>query len=523
MSNPNPPQAVNLPSTAREPARTEASSQAAPAPRWFVILTIVALAAYAVFLSVNTTVVAGGADSSGYLNSARLLAAGQLQTELRIPAEFPPSTVSRRHFSPQGFNLFPDNPHLAPTYPTGLPLHLAAAGRVLGWQAGGFLVLMLAATGAVWLCYQTARELGIDHTLAAAAAVMLAAFPVFIFTSVQTLSDTLATTWTLAAMLCALRGQTSLRWAAGAGAAFSIAVLVRPTNIVIAPGLIVLLGFNLRRLLAFIIGGLPAVGWLAFYNHTLYGGALRTGYGHIHEAFALAHGKPTAIHFAKWLAIFLPAIALVLPLAALTRPDARGRKLGGLALIAAAVTGVYLFYDVSQDVWWCLRFILPAVAALILAAVLGVEAMARGWLGRWPRLFRAMFALLLAGWAVANSWQWTRSLHALYVPIYEQAYADAAELVRQTIPPNALVVCSVFSGTLYFYTELPTLVFDTISREDFVRYASLAREAGRPLYAVIFNIEEDDVIRGRCAGNWTRVDGVANIGLWRLENDGALK
>ena len=42
--------------------------------RW---LGLLALAAYAVFLARNTAVVAGGSDSSGYLNSARLFAEGK--------------------------------------------------------------------------------------------------------------------------------------------------------------------------------------------------------------------------------------------------------------------------------------------------------------------------------------------------------------------------------------------------------------------------------------------------------------
>src|SRR5688572_29915175 len=72
-----------------------------PAPRWFVWLGLIALAGYALFLGAHTTVVAGGSDSSGYLHSARLLATGRLQTEVRVPPEFGvPSEVTRKHFTP---------------------------------------------------------------------------------------------------------------------------------------------------------------------------------------------------------------------------------------------------------------------------------------------------------------------------------------------------------------------------------------------------------------------------------------
>lgn len=490
-----------------------------PAPprrieRWQLWIALAALAAYALFLAAHTTVVAGGSDSSGYLNSARLLAAGQLQTDLRVPPEFGrPSEIIRAHFSPAGFNLFPGNPHLAPVYPTGLPLHLALAGRALGWRAGPFLVQLLAATMAVALCYLTARELGLGFPLAASGAAMLAAFPVFIFTSIQTLSDTLATTWTLASVFCALRGRTSNRWAAAAGAALAVAVLVRPTCVLFAPALGVLLGANLARLGSFVLAGLPGAAWFAFYNHRLYGGALRSGYGNIYADFGAAYALPTAVHFGRWLALFLPAVVLLLPFAALLRRDTRGRVFIALVLAAAANIGLYLFYGISHEVWWCLRFILPGVALLILAALLGVEAFARRF-GR-PGRFRGAAALALTVWAAGNSVYWTHRLHVLHVPDYERAYADAAKAVHHHVPGNAVVACSLYSGALYYYTDLPVLNFDAIQADDFARYAALARRAGRPVFAVIFD-QEIETAQARCPATWTRIATADNIGIWSL-------
>jgi hypothetical protein len=477
-----------------------------------------ALSGYALFLAANSAAVAAGADSSGYFNSARLLAAGELRTKLRVPREFgDQSDVNTAHFSPLGFKLFPNHPDLVPSYPTGLPLHFAVAGRLIGWGAGPLIVQLLAAVGAVWLCYLVARELGVAFELAAAGAAMLAAFPVFIFTSIQTLSDTLATTWTLGAFFCASRARVDRRWSAVCGAAFAIAVLVRPTNLLLAPALVVWLGLDARRLALFVCGGLPGAGWLALYNHHLYGGALRTGYGGGFEAFAWHYGAPTAVHFAKWLGLLLPTVMLALPFAALARHDTRGRELAALGLAVTAIVGVYLFYDVSHDVWWCLRFILPAVAALILAGVLGAEGIARGPAARWPRAFRPVAAIVLTVWATAISSYWVRHLHVLYVPRYERAYAEAAQMVRERLPGDALVVCSVFSGALYYYTEMSALVYDTITAGEFARYVALARSAGRPVYAVIFRMEEDEVLRTRCPGDWERLASVDNIGLWELK------
>src|SRR5688500_10016456 len=250
------------------------------APRWFVYLGVFALAAYACFLAANSAAVAAGPDSSGYLNSAKLLAAGKFRTALRVPPEIRSQPDFKSvHFSPLGFKLFPHHADLVPSYPTGLPLHFAAAALIFGWETGPFLTQLLAAALAVWLCYMVGRELGLHYTIAASGAAILALFPVFIFTSIQTLSDTLATTWTLAALFCGLRANANRSWASACGAAFAIAVLVRPTNLLLAPALLVLIGFDVKRLSFFVLGGLPGAVWMSLYNHYLYGGVLRSGYG----------------------------------------------------------------------------------------------------------------------------------------------------------------------------------------------------------------------------------------------------
>ena len=499
------------------PAKAESFPLVQPAPRWFVWLGVIALAGYALFLGAHTTVVAGGSDSSGYLNSARLLAAGRLQTELRVPPEFGRlSEANRKHFSPAGFNTFPGNPHLAPVYPAGMPLHFAVAGKLFGWNAGPFLVQLAAAVGAVWLCYRLARELGVDYALSAAGAAMLAVFPVFIFTSIQTLSDTLATTWILIAMLCGLRARASPGWAMACGAALAVGVLVRPTNLTVAPALMVLIGLNIRRLAWFVAGGVPGALWLAFYNHHLFGGALRSGYGNIYADFGLQHFGPTVRHFLRWITVFLPAVMLAFPFAALVNRQGRQRELFALLLAAAAFIGLYLFYEISREDWWCLRYILPAIASLIPAGLLGAEALARGPGSRWPRAFRPALALLLTGWAVGNSWYWTKRLSVFQVPKYEQAYADAARAARAQAPPGALVVCAQLSGALYYYTDLSTLIFDAITPEDFAHYTSRARAVSRGIYAVLFNIEEERALRTYCPGNWRKLSSVDNISIWVL-------
>ena len=497
MSNPKPP----------SPRRTRA----------FAVVLLALLAGYGVWLGMRAVVVAGGADSSGYLNSARLLAAGQGFTPLQVPAEFGGAgAVPPIHFTPVGF--FPRSGHpadLAPTYPSGLPLQFAVAGRWLGWTAGPLAVMLAAALGALWLTYLLGRELGLAPELAATGATLLAASPVFVFTSVQPLSDTPATTWVLAAAWAALRSRRHRGWAVAAGVAFAVAVLVRPTNVLLAPAVALLVGPDWRRLLGFVAGGLPGAAWLAGYQHVLYGHALASGYGDIFAAFGWQYGAPTARHFGLWLTRLLPPLLLGLPLVALAHPATRGRVVTALVLGAGTLIGCYLFYEVSHEVWWCLRFILPALPLLLLAGLLGVEALARGPGRRWPRGFRPMAALVLLLWGLGLAGFWHRRLQPLQVRPQELAYAAGATAARELFPPDALVVSLAFSGNLLFHTGHPVLRWDQVSPEDFARYARLAAAAGRPVRALLFDAERADAFR-RCPGPWREVGRRGTVGLWAL-------
>lgn len=499
MSNPNPP-----PPTGR-------------APNWLIWLGLLALLAYGVFIERNFSIVAGGSDSSGYLNSAKLFAEGKLQTALRVPVEFgKPDSLNRTHFMPLGFWAFAGDPQLTPTYPTGLPLHFAVAGRLTDWITGPRVVGLFAALGAVLLCYAVGREIGLEARLAAAGAVVLAVCPVFLFTSIQPMSDTLAGTWCLAAVWAGLRARNHRGWAGACGTAFAIAVLVRPTNVVLLPALVILLGWDWRRLALATLGGLPGVAWLAVYNHALYGGALRSGYGDWTATFAWAWGPTTAAHFLRWLALLLPAPLLALPVLATQHPQASVRRLLALAVWFAAIVGVYTFYEVSHETWWCLRFIVPALPALILGGLLGIDALAQRRAGPKRSSFQAIAAAAVAIWAIGLSTYWFRHFELAETKGGERTYLKACEAARVHFPPGTLVATMNFSGALYYYTEFPVLRWDQVDAADFRRYAALAGKAGRTVAALEFRWEEPKALRERCPGEWTRVAEVGNAVLWKL-------
>src|SRR5688500_7368622 len=338
-------------------ANEQASPSKARRAQWYVWLGLIALVAYGVLIWTRSTIAAGGSDSSGYLNSARLLASGRLEVPVRIPAELAGREgISAPRFQPLGFVAFENDTRLVPTYPTGFPLHIALAAKIFGWSWGIRLVEVLGALAGLCLCYAVARELGLAPALAATATIVLAACPVMLFAAIQPLSDMLAMTWSLAAVWAALRTRRNPRWALACGTAYGVAVLVRPTNILLLPALLVLLGLNWRKLALAIIGGIPCVAWLAFYNTAIYGGPLRSGYFNWSEFFALRYFVPAGTYFLRWLAVFLPAVMLVLPFVAFFRRDTRTRELYALACWFVPVAGLYLFVTFSHEAWTCLRY-----------------------------------------------------------------------------------------------------------------------------------------------------------------------
>jgi hypothetical protein len=478
---------------------------------------LLALAAYGVLIGWYFTTAAGGSDSSGYFNSARLFTEGKFDTALRVPAEFTGKvTEDRVQFLPLGFWPFSHNPRITPTYPTGLPLHMALTGKFLGWVAGPIAVGLFAALGALWLCYAVGRELGLDGRLAAAGAAMLGLSPVFLFTALQPLSDTLATTWALAAMWTALRARRSPGWAVACGAAYAMAVLVRPTNLLLLPAVVIFIGFDWKKLLTVCVGGVPGAIWQGVYNQALYGGALKSGYGPILEAFRWEYGPPTALHLLKWLALLLPAVLLALPFVAAVRTELRTREMLGLAVWFCTITGIYTFYEVTREVWWCLRFILPAFPALILAGLLGLDTLARRLDPAPLSRFRTVAAVALVAWAALLSQHWTREFYILNTKAGEQIYTEACAEIQRRFPPGTLVVTMSFSGAVYFYTDLPVLRWDQLEEARFAEFVAAATRAGRPICAVDFQWEEDTALRKRCPGNWERLVTIRNAAIWRL-------
>lgn len=483
-------------------------------PRAAILLLTLCCLGYAAFLARYSASIAAGADSSGYFNSARLLGEGRLAAPLRMPAHHRHIEFGLMAFQPLGFIMNEHEPHMAPIYPTGLPLHLLVASWFAGWRHAATVVNILAALGTGLVLWGLARRLDLTPGWAATAVALLWFCPLSLFASIQPMSDELTLFWTLAALAAALRSREHWRWSLLAGVATSLAVLVRPTNTLLLVPVALAIGWELRRYLLLVLGGLPGGAFFCYYNWKVYGSPLATGYGDVSTAFSTGFVPHNLAHFARWV----PALLSPLVCAALAAPfvrAARRRELVVLGIWAGLLIGLYAFYYHSGETWWYVRFILPAFPVLILAALVVFQ-----WLGQLipsPRWARAMFVTVLV---IGVAWQaqLNRRLEVLQIPTGESYYLDTANWARRYLPAESAIFCMQMSGALYYYTPFMLIRWDQVVVARLPELLAALRAEKRPVYAVLYEFESR-AARERLGGQWKQIATVRNATFWQLETD----
>lgn len=478
---------------------------------FFRVVVAIVVLGYGFFLARHVSPHAAGSDSSGYFNSARLLAHGQLFAHPRpLPGNIDAGQQGLELYQPLGFiRALPA--HMVPTYPTGVPLHLLIASRLVGWDHAAYLVNLGAAFAGGLLLFALGRRLGLDRWLALGGAVWLALCPLFLFAAVQPLSDLLAVTWSLATLYAAWRAREHGRWAVLTGLFLGIAILVRPTNLLLVLPILVAVGWRLRAYLLIGLGGAPCALFLAYYNWRLYGSPTTTGYGAIWDSFKLAYVPHNLEHFAHWVPTLLTAVVF-LGLGVFWLKSDRPRLLAMLGVWALALMACYAAYYHSGETWWYLRFILPAFPVLILAALLCLAAL-------WQRHHRppwvnATGLALCLGLVFLGEIRQMRQLDVLSIERGERSYSQAAQWARTHLPADSVIACMQVSGAFFYYTDYVLLRWDQIKPETHAPLLAALDQQHYPLYAALFDFETSDALP-RLGGQWTKLATVGQVTFWQ--------
>lgn len=461
------------------------------------------------------------------MNSARLMLDGRLSTPLALPVDLTSEALPRYYAAPLGFRLDPTGENLLPTYPVGLPLHFAAVGMFLGLEPATTVTCVAAALFFIVLLYFTSREFGVRSEWSMGLALCGAVSPLVIQYALQPMSDLVAAAWSLAVIFSAMRSSRNPRWAAAAGAALAMAVLVRPTNLLLVLPAALALPRRTTHWIAFILGGLPGGLFLAGYNHAVYGSILVSGYGSIGSLFGAEHVLPTLWHYATWL----PVVATPLVFAAVALPwlSLDGRSKSVLLTWSGTVFLFYSAYTCTHETWWYLRFVLPALPAVGIAAALALQQIPfpTWFVGshllppgatpspsgnvRYLRLpITVLFCLAAVGWSVA----WSRQLRATQIELDDRGYPLACRWASDHLPSEALLISYQMSGSLLFYNDRRSINFTFFTPEESARFTSWVNAQSRPFYAVLFPHEEE-ILMKNIPGQWEPVTRIRQVSVWR--------
>ena len=488
----------------------------------FALAVAIGLGLYWVHLYRHTCFAVGGSDSSGYANGARALANGRLVAPIAPLERFDLGDERAPAFIPLGFVSGPTARTMAPLYPVGFSLHLAAAAALLGWETGPYLASPILALLTLVLLLFAGRELGLSPLAAAGAAVILAAAPVFVFQAIQPMSDVAAAFWCLAAIFAARRARVDARWAIAAGFAFGVAVLVRPPDLLLGVPLLFALPLERRSLLRFVLGGIPSAAILVAYNTICYGSALETGYGLTGHWTALAWSNFPA-HFAdytRWTSEeFTPLVCLGWVAALFHTGIARRDR----ALLFSWFGVFFLFYCFYGfgDAWWYTRFLLPGFAAIAIGFLLVAQDLARAgaaWAAaRVRRGSLAAAAITIAVAAVASAgFRNADKLHVLNMPELQASFPAACREAERVLPPGALVLSMQMSGALAYYTELTPVRWDRLDPASFGELRAKTEERGGRWFALMCAFEVP-LAAPKVPGRWTFLGETKSVSLWRLD------
>ena len=430
-----------------------------------IVFAIAVLSAFTA--AIFSTRSAAGADASGYVSEAAMLGSGRLFHVDELSA----LTVSADPYltSPLGWRPAPLAGRQSPTYPPGLPLLMAVPHAIAGVKGAAMLVI-LSASMAVIGTGALAAQLG-GGVAGLLAALMLAFTPVFVFQSIQPMSDVPVTAAWIVCLCFAIR--TDARASLNAGLAGALAILIRPN---LAP--LAIVPFVLaRNRAAFSIPVAIAAMALAYLQWLWYGSPLRSGYGSADELFSLANIAGNVPRYFNWLVATAPILFLSVFGFWRLRRD---RSAPALMAFASMVIGAYLIYAVFDD-WSYLRFLLPAMA--VLAVFTAVELSA--WIGRWPPSYRAPILFALALLVTGHGIWVARSLDTFKLADQLRRVSAVADYINVDVPPAAVIVAGEQSGSMRYYTDRPILRWESASPEALAASIATLEQSRRPVYVVL--------------------------------------
>jgi hypothetical protein len=245
---------------------------------------------------------------------------------------------------------------------------------------------------------------------------------------------------------------------------------------------------QLRGALTMSVGALPGFMTLLWLNRSLYGSAFASGYGDAWSLFAVTNVSANVSNYAS--AIF--QTQHVVPLVGVIAPfvfDGIRRK-GSLLLLAfaAGVIVTYLLYAPFPE-WWYVRFLIPAIVVLlVLASAVGVQLLSKAGMGGVIPIAAVVLGIL--GTRAAGDRQ------AFELQRMEGRYRTSANVVRERLPANAVLITEWESGSIRFHADREVVLWSSLDPAWLDRAITWLRSQGRQPY-LLFERGEEGGFRAR--------------------------
>jgi hypothetical protein len=240
--------------------------------------------------------------------------------------------------------------------------------------------------------------------------------------------------------------------------------------------------------------GLLAVGWL--FGHW-YGSPFRSGYGELGALFSAGHAWTNLARYPAWMLETQSILVAAPPLLLVCRPaGARLVPLMTLAAFAAATFASYLFY-LPFDNWTFLRFLLPAWPSLMVLAVAGVQ----GVLERFRVRHAFAIVLVLVGTVALRNLREAQVKGVFTNHSSVERFRIVPERLREELPPDAVFVTRVYSGSIVYVAKRPILRWDVLDAAWIDRALAHLRGEGLQPYVVLEAPEEERLFREKFSGS----------------------
>jgi hypothetical protein len=429
---------------------------------------------------------ASGADASGYLSQAAAWTTSLLPLHAELIAQELPAVegwlTTPLGWRPVDWSDMSMPGIQAPTYPPGLPLLMAIPEAIAGVDGAAAVVIVSAAI-AIIAATLLASQFGAGAA-AVITAVVLGFTPIFLYQSIQPMSDVPVTAaWMTCFALLARRGASP---DAPAGIACAVAVLIRPN---LAPLAIVPLVIAQKRLWFAAPVAIAGV-FLAVIQTFWYGSPFRSGYGTAEELFALSNIIPNASRYLTWTLASAPFMLFgVIGFWRLRRD----RIAQAMAAFAILVVASYLVYAVFDD-WSYLRFLLPALAVLAIFAAAEISA----WLAKWPFTIRVpLLFVLLLGITAYNLFT-ARMLGTFQLADQLARVERVADYINTNVPREAVILSGEQSGSMRYYTGRPILRWEAATPETLGKAVATLEQSGRAVF-IVLDAWEDEPFKKKLA------------------------